>query len=886
VTPENRWISLLLMSPIPVPGDQLGRALVGFAEDNGWRPSDQILAYPGTEEFARGHILVEHGLSHTAVLSFLKWDITFEDLSRDEKNRILSISYNNLVDWHCFPNARGQLVVFNRAHKGSERVIDLKRNPDAWRVEAFDQIVGRKPNANFPALDEALIQTVSRWKRILASEFRLGNNTGPIAELFNAIFFARAMEDSRQSTLPGRGLLLDLLEEPTERTIGETLKHAIRQLSPQPGVLPVDLFDEAALAVFDTLDQSTKGEIFSDFYQNKFAPYHYDFSVISKHALSRIYERYISLLKEREPQQMTLFGSEIEEVPNRTLGGFYTPQFIARFFARFLEANHSASRFRRLRTIDPSCGSGMFLRTLLEMQCDTNREIDVSVTTMQAFANIRGVDVEPNACKAARLSLYLLHLILVGKFPSSIAIDCFDAIGHFANHPELFETFDTVIANPPFVKWEQIPNSWQETVVSYLGELRRGRTDLYLAFLKAGLDLVVPGGFLLYVLPNSFLIANNAEGLRKAISEQCWIHVLADLSDIEVFGVANAYPILLIAQKKGPDIGQPRAMIARCSGFVGHALQDVISGIEKKNPYYTIYATEQTGFDKDSWKISTPAESRLLARFSTFPRLSDFLEIRQGIITGKDKIFIRKKTEVPETEREVYVDFLSDREIEKYRVPATTSKLVFYPFDGERQLDASEIQDRYPETWRYLITHESILRDRKSLARTGYDRWWSPLWTRSPRALLRPKIVTPHLILFPRFALDERGQYAVTHSPYLFPANSTPGEEFRVLYFLLAILNSTAAHWQMIQHSGKYSRGYAVLEPATLKKVRVPSPASVDPRRMRTVERLVDQLVHPTGEPEDPMVAQLDYIIAELYGVDLGEVSEVVLEHSDDGNTN
>ncbi len=879
----NAWMPLLT-SPDSVPKESLRRALLGFAEENGWRPSDQILAYPGTERFARGHILVEHGLTHSAVLSFLRRDITFDDLDRDEKFRVLSISYNNLVDWHCFPNNRGQLVVYNRAYKASEMSIDLDHRSDAWRVEAFDAVIGRRPNPNFPALDEALIQTISRWKRILASELRLGKNTAPIAELFNAILFARAMEDNRQFQPSGRGVLIEILGDSPDQPIRHILRQAIEKLSPRQSAIPAGFIDETSLEVFDSLDDATKSEMFSEFYQNKFAPYRYDFSVITKHALSRIYERYISMLEEKTPQQLTLFGSEIDEVANRTQGGIYTPQFIARFFARFLEVNHSPSRFVRLRVIDPACGSGMFLRTLLELQCDPRRSTNLRVTTAAAFANVRGIDVDANACKAARLSLCLLYLSLTGEFPEAIAIDNANAIEVISQHQDMLDSYDAVIANPPYVRWEKMPENLQNLIISYLGALRQGRTDLYIAFLKAGLDILSPGGFLLYVLPRSFLVANNAEKLRAVIAETCWMHVLVDLSDIDVFGEVNAYPILLVVQKKGTGVEAPRALVARCSGFVGHALQDVIAGNTTKTSTYSIYAVEQSRFYGDSWRVSTPEQANLLARFSVFPHLTDFLEVRQGLITGMDKVFIRAKSATPKSERAVYIDFLSDRQIDKYRVPKETDRVVFYPYEGERLLSTTEVRQRFPETWRYLESNESRLKERKSMSRLPADRWWQPVWTRAPRALLRPKIVTPHLILFPRFALDAEGKYGVSHAPYLFPSRTAPGEEIEILTYFLAVLNSSAAHWQMITLSGKYRHGYAVLEPATLKKVRVPSPAMISPTVMGTIRHHVGKLVDPEWERDGSAVEELDRIISDLYGIDLDYVSEVMIDGGGQGD--
>ncbi len=180
----------------------MGRADVirKFARDYRWRPSDEIVSYPGTEGYANGHLLVEHGLANTAVISFLHTTQPFLSLSTPDQNRLLSISYNNLVDWHLFPDRNGVSVVFNRASPWKPHYVATADNPDALRAESFEIVSGRRPNPNLPALDDALIRTVSFWRRVLASDLGLTNETTAIAELFNAIFFVQALKIIKEIT--------------------------------------------------------------------------------------------------------------------------------------------------------------------------------------------------------------------------------------------------------------------------------------------------------------------------------------------------------------------------------------------------------------------------------------------------------------------------------------------------------------------------------------------------------------------------------------------------------------------------------------------------------------------------------------------------------------
>jgi hypothetical protein len=77
-----------------LPVGQRRVALREFASVNGWRPSDELDDYPGTTAISNGHLVIEHGLNNTAVITFLKSSFNFSALARFEQNQILSISYN------------------------------------------------------------------------------------------------------------------------------------------------------------------------------------------------------------------------------------------------------------------------------------------------------------------------------------------------------------------------------------------------------------------------------------------------------------------------------------------------------------------------------------------------------------------------------------------------------------------------------------------------------------------------------------------------------------------------------------------------------------------------------------------------------------------------
>lgn len=144
--------------------------------------------------------------------------------------------------------------------------------------------------------------------------------------------------------------------------------------------------------------------------------------------------------------------------------------------------------------------------------------------------------------------------------------------------------------------------------------------------------------------------------------------------------------------------------------------------------------------------------------------------------------------------------------------------------------------------------------------------WWRPSWPREPKNLLRPKIVTPHVVIAPHFALDSEGRLGVTRSPVIL-ARPDQIAERDYLVVLLAILNSSPCFWHIVQTSHQYRGGYSRLEVSTLKSVAVPDPTTIDRVQSRRIMRLVAQRLEACGSAAFKIEEELDNEIADLYGL-------------------
>lgn len=149
---DREYGTLLSLTSTSISEKGLLRGLEDFANSFGWVPSDR-LEEPTLTSVANGHLIVEHGLETSAVITFLKRP--FRDLSSGEKKRLFSLSYNNLIDWHISIDSEYVSFFYNRTETPTSiEKFELSRGQyDYLRSTAFDKITERKPSTNLPALD-------------------------------------------------------------------------------------------------------------------------------------------------------------------------------------------------------------------------------------------------------------------------------------------------------------------------------------------------------------------------------------------------------------------------------------------------------------------------------------------------------------------------------------------------------------------------------------------------------------------------------------------------------------------------------------------------------------------------------------------------------------
>ncbi|MGI9337856.1 MAG: Eco57I restriction-modification methylase domain-containing protein [Gammaproteobacteria bacterium] len=95
------------------------------------------------------------------------------------------------------------------------------------------------------------------------------------------------------------------------------------------------------------------------------------------------------------------------------------------------------------------------------------------------------------------------------------------------------EKFDTIIGNPPFVRWRDI---CPQTRAKLPHALFDRRSNLYLFFIGKCLRHLRPGGELIFITPRDFIKATAARKLNAFLYESGTITDFDDMGDARIFG--------------------------------------------------------------------------------------------------------------------------------------------------------------------------------------------------------------------------------------------------------------------------------------------------------------------------------------------------------------
>ena len=192
----------------------------------------------------------------------------------------------------------------------------------------------------------------------------------------------------------------------------------------------------------------------------------------------------------------------IAEVDSQKLrGGFYTPPTVVD--ACLAQVSILLKETSPIALLEPSAGDGAFIRGIGQLP------IDHKLRTAKVTA-IELVESEAAACSAAMRRSNVRGTVFCDSF-----------FQWMSGKPG---TFNAVIGNPPFIRFQFVPVQDRELAESLLrcrGHDLNGVANYWIPFVLLSLDLLSPGGAFSIVLPSEFLSTVSAGQVRAELVRRC-----------------------------------------------------------------------------------------------------------------------------------------------------------------------------------------------------------------------------------------------------------------------------------------------------------------------------------------------------------------------------
>lgn len=411
----------------------------------------------------------------------------------------------------------------------------------------------------------------------------------------------------------------------------------------------------------------------------------FDFSIIPIELISEIYEEF---LKTEKGERQTAKD-----------GAYYTPHSLVEFILneKLPWADKDNTDYK-LKILDPTCGSGIFLveayRRLVDRWkfCNEGKKICVEELKNILLHSIYGVEKEPEAIKVAAFSLYLAILDHLEpkslwnsiRFPfliSGFAETTNDRQGRnlfcsssLSDGEFLMQEYDLVVGNPPFKR-----GGLEEETQEYLNNLGFAQENV-LAFLHRATRLS-PNAQIAMVASSKILF-NKSGGYRKFrnfLFKDAYVEAVYNFSILrkakkeyggQLFAGAVGPVCVLFYSTKKPSTVKERILYCAPKSPVK---RNMVEGVVIDSSDFKFLPREECAKeDTNIWKVAMWATER---DFTLIEKLKSHSSLKEELHSRKDKGWnygVGFQVSFPNTKRDLEISklpFLDADYIERYTTP-------------------------------------------------------------------------------------------------------------------------------------------------------------------------------------------------------------------------
>ncbi len=599
----------------------------------------------------------------------------------------------------------------------------------------LDKLLLVKPKNRLP-VDKAILDDLKRWRVSLAKDIFKNNhnlfNSGDREKdahflkeitqgLLDRIIFMRSCEDR---DLIHRPKLKRIFEERTESVGKNTIIFLKEEFKHYNLIFDSDLFRPKEWEDNLAIDFKVMQEIILETYN----PYQFD--VIPLEVLGNIYEQYLGYTVRLTDHQVKY---ELKPEVRKAGGVYYTPEYIVDYIVKNtvgkLIQELSDRKIKKLRILDPACGSGSFLiRAYEEMlkyyrnqkkgknkpKNKMNRlEFDYEETEAHLTIeekgkilqeHIFGVDIDEQAVEVTKLSLMLKMLedeygLIHGRsiLPildrnircgnSLISGDVLELKKYFGdewytvkpfNWEDAFrkimvdeDGFDVVLGNPPYITYSLGRGrvKQENSVIRYIDKKychsSEYKISSFAVFYEKALQLCKSAGICAYIVPGTILINKTLSKIRY--------HLLSNAKILQVLSLK--YKVF-----SGAEMGDCAILIVQnkvSKKYKIKTFQYKSENWEKYVSFDNVFSNVVLSFP--DYRIYTKTftyEILKIGMSEHMIELGNIARFYNGIKTGNNKKFITNKKE-----SSLHLPVIRGRDFDRYSIIKTC---VFVYFDPKK----------------------------------------------------------------------------------------------------------------------------------------------------------------------------------------------------------
>lgn len=442
-----------------------------------------------------------------------------------------------------------------------------------------------------------------------------------------------------------------------------------------------------------------------------------------------------------------------------------------------------------IRIVEPAAGDGAFALEILRRLHQSSLEFGFDFES--AMQDVHFYEIDPTAI--LRLCSHIADL-----FAELGCDQPFPNVHHQDYLTSELRSADLVVGNPPYVRYDNIPEVTREKYKSQYATFRF-RSDLYILFYEKGLSQLNDSGKLAFICADRWLKSQYGRPLRELISMKYHLEMVIDLTQTQPFQEdVMAYPAITVLSNRRNQTASRWHQIPQLA-----SLSEIVEKHRRPERMLTI------GHGSDDWFGPIQAgEAGVKCRLELIEKQNFSIGI--GVATGCDHVFIGSHLK-ESVEQELLLPIISGRDL-KGDDFVWRGEYLLNPFDENGNL--IEL-GQYPSARNYLMAHEDVLK-RRHVSQKRPEYWYRTIDKVQGSLLKQPKILLPDISGNRMIFIDE-GKYYPHHNTYYITGGSMSD-----LKVMAAFLMSDFVRGQLETVGNKMNGGYPRWQCQNLRKLQVP----------------------------------------------------------------